>query len=233
MEQAAIIRLVAERELIASSDVIISSDDADITFHLSTISAEDKRRLRHTHDQGFPVPPVVSVPTPGGAVARFDLESADYQKELDRWHEQMSYGVLAATLGVEVAEVKMLEHLLPNDAMLQLFSTAELINGVQSDPLADLIKESIWSPEVLTWLASQKPKADEVQIADTSLFRQMEAMAAAGWKFGDWESATPRERLLLLHWYDYRCMREAYVTWWYGDRNKGNESNNPHRQTLR
>jgi hypothetical protein len=201
-------------------------------FELATITAEQKRDVRKEYDGNFPVPPVIAVKTPQGAVARFNLEDTAYQAQLSEWHDSLSYAVLAATMGMIVSEVKALELLLPNDFMSELFSTAELINGIQSEPLADLIKDSIWSPEVLTWVETYRSKGDDISITDKPLYRQMEAMVAAGWKFLDWESATPRERLLLLNWYDYKQLREAYISWWSTEKNKTAESKNPMRATL-
>lgn len=232
MEQDAVIRLVAERELHTSRILELQAGDCTIIFELATIPAELKLRVRKDYDENFPVPPVVSHQTPIGNIARFNLEDAEYQVQLAAWHDSLTYGVLSATMGLTEQEVRELEGLIPASFMMELSSTAELINGVQSEPLADLIKEALWAPEVLAWIESYRSKGDEVKITDKPLFRQMEAMLAAGMNFKQWDELTPREKMLILNWHDYKAIREAYINWWTLSRNETAESKNPMRYTL-
>ena len=232
MDQDAVIRLVAERELHTSRTLELQADDCILIFELATIPADLKLRVRKDYDEHFPVPPVVSHATPIGNLARFNLDDPAYQQQLVVWHESLTYGVLSATMGLSEAEVRDLENSLPAAFMMELSSTAELINGVQSEPLADLIKEAMWAPEVLAWIESYRSKGDEVKITDKPLFRQMEAMLAAGMNFKQWDELTPREKMLILNWHDYKAIREAYINWWTLSKNATGESKNPMRHTL-
>ena len=236
MDQDATIRLIAERELHTTKTVELVAGGCAIIFDLTTIPYSLKRVIRKQYDLDFPVPPVVIHTTPAGNFARFDVENKDYQEKLTEWQCTQSYGVLAGTLGMSVDEVKDLESHLPCNLMEELFSTSELINGVQSEPLADLIKESIWSPEVMAWIENYTPPPgnNDIKISDKPLFRQIDAMLTAGLDFERWEAMTPRERMLIMSWYDYKNVKEGYVSWWYREKDKGSKDRfiNPMRATL-
>jgi len=232
MNLEATTRLVAERELITSKTLELTAGGCSITFCLETINADAKRKLKAGYDERFPVPPVIVHKTPVGTAARFDLESEAYQAKLTEWYESLSYGVLGSTLGLTDDEVRDLENCLPAEFMSELFSTASLINGVQSEPLADIIKDAMWAPEVLAWIETYKAKGDEVQVTDTPLFRQMEAMIEAGFTFRQWDDLSPRERMLVINWHEYKMVREGYISWWTTNKHASPQSPNPMRRMV-
>ena len=54
----------------------------------------------------------------------------------------------------------------------------------------------------------------------------------SGMNFKQWDELTPREKMLILNWHDYKAIREAYINWWTLSRNETAESKNPMRYTL-
>ena len=215
-------RLVVERDLQDSRVLSVTlADGTSLSFDIHTISLEEKNKLRKDYNAKFPAPPVIVHDTPGGKVAQFDLQSEDYQKKIVDWQTELSKAVLATSCGLEVADVIELERILTNEQYTQLHSTVELLNGVHSEPMADLLRDAMWSPEVATWIETYKPSdPNGLKITDTVLFRELECMIAAGLSLRDWEDLSPRERLTYLEWHNYKQAREAYSNWWSFDKPK-------------
>jgi len=145
-------------------------------------------------------------------VAQFDLENQAYQDALSNWNDRLARGVLAASLGISEEEVAVIEGSFSRSFVNKLFATIELLNGIQSDPLVDLVREAMWAPEVTTWLETATPKDDGIRLTDTPLFREMEAMIAAGITLAEWEKLSPRHKIMYLNHFTYKQAREAYIT---------------------
>lgn len=202
-------RILLERDLVDSRDVFYTlPDGSEATFTIRTLSPDEKLGIRQAYDKFFPSPPVTQNSLGG---AQFDLEDAGFQEALQEWNQKLSKGVLAATLGIEEADVVTIEQKFPREFVNRLFATIELLNGIQSDPLIDLVREAIWAPEVLSWLETSKPKNDDIKIADTPLFREMQAMTAAGLNLDEWEKLSPRHKIMYLNFHTYTAAREAYI----------------------
>jgi hypothetical protein len=214
LETRLIERMLLERDLTDERSVPIKlQDGTEIEAHLRTLDPETKRRIKGEWDLKFPVPPVVSIPTPSGPMAKFDLEDKDYHLRLEKWHEGLAREFLAATLGITVDEFSQLEKSFPQDTLMPLFGTVELINGIQSEPLMDLVREALWAPEVLAWVETYKGDPDDLKISDTPLYREMECVVAAGLNLNLWREMSARQKMLYLTWYDAKTFREAYVNW--------------------
>jgi hypothetical protein len=207
-------RMLLERDLVDTREIKIpTKDGTEVAFSLKTLTSEQKTEIKARWDATFPVPPVKTVQTPVGSMARFDLENPDYHERLSKWHQGLQRDFLAATLGITAEEFASIEELFPDGVLSPLFGTAELINGIQSEPLMELVKEAIWAPEVLTWLETYKGKPDDLKISDTPLFREIECVVAAGLTLEQWGKLPARQKLLYITWHDAKSFREAYVNW--------------------
>lgn len=214
LETRLIERMLLERDLTDERKVPIPlPDGTQIEFHLKTLDRETKQRIRSAWDLTFPVPPITTIPTPAGPMAKFDLEDPDYHARLGKWHEGLSRDFLAATLGITGDEFDELEKNFPSGTLSPLFGTVELINGIQSEPLMDLVRDALWAPEVLAWVETYKGEPDDLKISDTPLYREMECIVAAGLNLEQWKGMSARQKMLYLTWFDAKTFREAYVNW--------------------
>ena len=210
-------RLLLERDLMDSREIVYEAPDGvEIVFSIRTLTTDEKTALRKYYDTSFPVPPVV---TTNLGLARFNVTDETYQARLSEWSLSLSRGVLAETIGLSEQDIEALEGMFPPVFVQHLFSTIELINGVQSDPLADLIREAMWAPEVLTFAERHQPAEGGVKITETPLFREIDCMIAAGLKLRDWELLSPREKMTYMNWRDYSQAKEAYVQDSYDKKN--------------
>lgn len=219
-------RMLLERDLTDTRVVPISLEDGTvIEFTLRTLSAEEKRAIRTEWDRRFPVPRTITVEMPTGPMAKFDLEDKDYHDRLGKWQVGLGNAFLAATLGITPDELDELERQFPPGALSPVFGTAELINGIQSEPLMDLVKEALWAPEVLAWVETYRGEPDDLQISDTPLYREMECIVAAGLTLDQWQQLSARQKMLYLSWYDAKTFREAYVNWHTAKKTEGARRN--------
>lgn len=203
-------RIILERDLTDSRIITYTlPDGSEAEFVIQTLTAEEKDKIRKEYDKFFPTPPVVQSKL---GTAQFDLEDEQFQDALQKWNLRLSKAVLASTLGVSEREVNLIEQCFPREFVNKLFATIELLNGIQSDPLIDLVREAIWSPEVTTWIETSPPKPDSIKVSDTPLFREMEAMIACGLTLDQWEKLSPRHKIMYLNHHTYKVAREAYVT---------------------
>lgn len=215
MDQKTLERLVVERDLHDSRVLSFTCPDGTLLeFQISTLSADAKREILTRLDKEFPIPPTVVIPIPNmpGAV-RFDLEDTEYLKKLDAWHQRLAHELLGASAGLTGEEIQDLPQILPAEFIHQLHKTIELINGIQSEPLMDLIRDAMYAPEVLTWTETYKPKAGGCVITDTPLFREFEAMVECGLRLDEWKKLLPREKVLYMTFHESRKFREAYANW--------------------
>jgi hypothetical protein len=202
-------RIILERDLTDSRTVpytLPTGETAEFTIY--TLSNEEKQAIRREYDKHFPTPPVV---TDKVGATRFNLDDEAFQRSLQEWNLKLSRGVLAATLKITEEEVAYIEANFPRDFVSELFATIELINGVQSDPLIDLVREAMWSPEVLTWMETHRSDDNATKVTDTPLFREMEAMVACGLTLDQWEALSPRHKIMYLNFHTYKGAREAYM----------------------
>ena len=226
IETRLIERMLLERDLTDVRVVPITLEDGTvIEFTLRTLPAEQKRHIRAEWDQKFPVPPTITVDTPGGPLAKFDLENKAYHDLLGKWQVGLANAFLAATLGITVEELRDLESQFPAGTLTPVFGTAELINGIQSEPLMDLIREALWAPEVLAWVETYKGEPDDLQISDTPLYREMECIVASGLTLDQWQQLSARQKMLYMTWHDAKTFREAYVNWHTVKKTEGTQRN--------
>lgn len=211
-------RLLLERDLVDSRDIVYETPDGlTIVFTIRTLSAEEKTGIKKKFDMSFPVPPTKSFER---GLARFDIMDPGYQKRLEVWSQGLSRGVLAETIGVSVPDIEYIERLFPVEFVNHLFSSIELINGIQSDPLAELIREAMWAPEVLTFLEKHQTPAGGLTISETPLFREIDCLVAAGLSLREWECLSPREKMTYVNWYDYKVAKEAYIADYHDPKKK-------------
>jgi hypothetical protein len=202
-------RIILERDLTDSRSVTYDLPDGTVAeFVIHTLTNEQKLEIRRTYDKFFPTPPTI---TTKAGIVQFDLEDEAYQKKLQDWNLRLSRGVLAATLKITEEEVALIELQFPREFVGELFAKIELLNGIQSDPLIDLVRDAMWAPEVLTWLETHKGNDDGVKVSDTPLFREMEAMVACGLTLAQWEDLSPRHKIMYLNYHTYKTAREAYI----------------------
>jgi len=203
-------RIILERDLTDSKEIVYTTPDGKpVSFVIRTLTMEEKQKIRSKYDQFFPIPPVVQGKL---GAPQFDLEEAQFQEALLKWNADLSRGVLAATLGVDDASVTLIEASFPREFVNRLFATIELLNGIQSDPLTELVREALWAPEVVTWLETSPDKGDGIKLSDTPLFREMEAMNTARLTLSDWEKLSPRHKIMYMNYHAYKAAREAYIT---------------------
>jgi len=203
-------RIILERDLTDSRIVPYTLPSGErVEFVIHTLSNEEKQAIRREYDKHFPTPPVMADKV---GVTRFNLEDEAFQRSLQEWNLKLSRGVLAAALKITEDEVAYIEANFPRDFVAELFATIELINGIQSDPLIDLVREAMWSPEVLTWLETHRSDDNATKVTDTPLFREMEAMIGCGLTLDQWEALSPRHKIMYLNFHAYKCAREAYLS---------------------
>ena len=203
-------RIVLERELLDSRRVTYTLPSGErAEFVIKSLSHEEKNRVRDHYDRFFPTPPVTSNSL---GIAQFDLENTNYQLALQSWNERLARGVLAASLEISEDEVEFIEQNFSRSFVGKLFATIELLNGIQSDPLVDLVRDAIFAPEVMTWMEAAPIKEDGIRLTDTPMFREMEAMIAAGLTLHEWENLSSRHKILYLTHHTYKAVREAYIT---------------------
>ena len=214
-------RLVVERDLTDSRELDFELEDGSLlSFTITTITNEQKNAIKKRYDPQFPAPPLETYDTPLGSIVRFDLTDQDYKLKIKAWEQKMSRAVLADSLGISEDQAQALESTLTFPQYTKLRSAVELINGVHSEPMADLVKDAMWAPEVSTWLQTYKPKIDSIKITDTILFKEMECVIAAGMTLRQWDQCSPRERMLYLEWFAFKNAKEAYINWWTYERSK-------------
>ena len=228
LETRLIERMLLERDLSDERIVPISlPNGSTMEIPLRTLDKETKQRIKDAWDVKFPVPPIMSIQMPTGPMAKFDLDDADYRVRLSKWHDGLAREFIAATLGITPAEFQELEGTFPSGTLAPLFGTVELINGIQSEPLMDLVKDALWAPEVLTWVETYKGEGDDLKITDTPLFREMECVVSAGLTLEQWKQMSSRQKMIYLTWYDAKTFREAYVNW--HTNKKSRPANTPNR----
>lgn len=203
-------RLLLERDLRDSRMLsYMAADGSEVEFELKTLTRQEKDELKALYDKTFPVPPIAASEN---GTAQFDLESTEYQIRLSEWSQSLTYGILAKTIGIEADGIRWIECHFPPKFVTELFSTVELINGIHSDPLADLVRESMWAPEVLAWVETSKPKHPDLKLSETALYREIDCMIAAGLSMEQWNKLSPRERMIYMNWNDYTKAKEGYIS---------------------
>lgn len=203
-------RIILERDLTDTRSLVYTADDGtEVVFDIRSITAAERQEIRDSHNLSFPTPPVVqgSLGSP-----QFDLQDEAFQEKLHEWNRTLSRSVLAAALGVNEGAVTLIEQTLPREFVNKLFATIELLNGIQSDPLVDLVREALWAPEVLTWLETATPDADNIKITDTPLYREMDTMIGCGLTLDQWEKLSPRHKIMYINFHTYKQAREGYIT---------------------
>lgn len=202
-------RILLERDLSDSRTLDYELPSGEVAeFTINTISQEEKQSIRKRYDKFFPTPPVIHDRL---GIPQFDLEDAKFQEDIHEWNQMLSRGVLAATLGITDEEVTLIEQSCPRVFVNKLFATIELLNGIQSDPLVELVKEAIWAPEVMSWLETSVAPIDTIKVTDTPLYREMESMTSAGLDLDQWENLSPRHKIMYINFHTYKQAREAYI----------------------
>lgn len=222
-------RMLLERDLTDERSVPINLPDGTrLEVNIRTLDPKVKQEIKSTWDAKFPAPPVVTIDTPGGKMAKFDLADKDYRERLGKWHDGLARDFIAATLGITPDELDHMERSFPTADLAPLFGTVELINGIQSEPLMDLVRDALWAPEVLAWVETYRGEPDDLKITDTPLYREMECVVAAGLTLDQWGSLSARKKMLYLTWFDAKTFREAYVNWNTAQKTKNVNSPNRH-----
>ncbi len=221
MDLKTVERLVVERDLIDHRVLSFATLDGTlIDFELVTIENHRKQEVRDRLDQLFPVPPTIAYATPIGPITRFDLESEAYHKLLLDWQINVSTELLGLSMGISGEDVSFLYKNFPSTFITEMQSMIELINGIQSEPMSDLVRDAMYAPEILAWLESYKPKPGELQISDTVLFREMSCIVECGLKLDEWKALSQRQKMIYLTFHDYKIIREGYINWFTFDKDK-------------
>lgn len=232
METGIIQRMLLERDLhVLRDEEVVLDDGSVITFAVNTLPNEAKQEIRRVWDQTFPVPPVVSLTMPNSVpVSQFDLEDKSFRAALTVWYQGLANSLFAATLGLSDDDYDKLEHLLPALELARLIAVCELVNGIQSEPLSDLLRDAIMAPEVTRWLETDAKRTDpdDISITDTPLYREIDAALSCGLNLAQWRALSARDRLTYTIFHDAKGLREAYINWSQAAKIKKDTNTNRH-----
>ncbi|MCK7507723.1 MAG: hypothetical protein MZV70_29195 [Desulfobacterales bacterium] len=100
--------------------------------------------------------PIVYSEAPTGSFVRYNLEDDGYLQQVHDWQSHVGRLFLSSALSISYEDCVWLENHFPYNWFNELKSTVELLNGVHSAPLQDLLEDAMWSPEVATWISTYK-----------------------------------------------------------------------------